>query len=46
MNKPAIVAPVMRVLGVSDTARSVAFYRDVLDSRSVKRKTSGPTSTL
>lgn len=30
MLKPAITAPVMRVIGVADTARSVAFYRDVL----------------
>lgn len=28
--QPDIVAPVMRYLGVSDTARSAAFYRDVL----------------
>jgi uncharacterized glyoxalase superfamily protein PhnB len=27
---PAVVAPVMRFLGVTDTARTVAFYRDVL----------------
>ncbi|MFN2563698.1 MAG: VOC family protein [Gemmatimonadaceae bacterium] len=35
---PAIVAPVMRVLGVTDAARSVAFYRDVLgfDVREVR----------
>jgi predicted enzyme related to lactoylglutathione lyase len=28
--KPAIIAPVMRFLRVSDTDRSLAFYRDVL----------------
>jgi hypothetical protein len=28
--KPAIVAPLNQFLGVADTARSVAFYRDVL----------------
>ena len=29
-HKPVIVAPVMRFIGVGDTARSVHFYRDVL----------------
>jgi catechol 2,3-dioxygenase-like lactoylglutathione lyase family enzyme len=29
-SKPAIVAPVMRCVGVADTARSILFYRDVL----------------
>jgi catechol 2,3-dioxygenase-like lactoylglutathione lyase family enzyme len=28
--KPDIVAPVMRSIGVADTARSILFYRDVL----------------
>ncbi len=28
--KPAITAPVMRMIGVADAARSAAFYRDVL----------------
>jgi catechol 2,3-dioxygenase-like lactoylglutathione lyase family enzyme len=28
--KPAIVAPVMRFIGVAETGRSTAFYRDVL----------------
>lgn len=28
--KPAIVAPVMRSIGVADAARSTVFYRDVL----------------
>jgi catechol 2,3-dioxygenase-like lactoylglutathione lyase family enzyme len=28
--KPAIVSPVARSIGVADTARSIAFYRDVL----------------
>jgi catechol 2,3-dioxygenase-like lactoylglutathione lyase family enzyme len=28
--KPAILAPVMRSIGVADAARSVVFYRDVL----------------
>jgi len=28
--KPTIVAPVMRFVGVSDSARSSAFYRDIL----------------
>jgi catechol 2,3-dioxygenase-like lactoylglutathione lyase family enzyme len=28
--KPAITSPVMRVIGVADAARSIAFYRDVL----------------
>jgi len=29
-SKPAIVAPVSRLIGVSDKARSIIFYRDVL----------------
>jgi catechol 2,3-dioxygenase-like lactoylglutathione lyase family enzyme len=28
--KPDIVGPVMRCIGVADTARSILFYRDVL----------------
>jgi hypothetical protein len=28
--KPGIVAPVMRVSGVADAARSIVFYRDLL----------------
>lgn len=28
--KPAIVAPVMRFIGVTDTTKSIAFYRDIL----------------
>ena len=28
--KPAIVAPVMRSIGVADAARSILFYRDIL----------------
>ena len=28
--KPAIVAPVMRFIGVADSARSILFYRDIL----------------
>ena len=30
IGKPAITSPVMRIIGVADPARSVAFYRDVL----------------
>jgi uncharacterized glyoxalase superfamily protein PhnB len=31
LRKPAIVAPVMRFIGVADAARSAGFYRDVLE---------------
>ena len=31
LRKPAIVAPAMRFIGVTDVARSAAFYRDVLE---------------
>ncbi len=42
--KPAIVAPASRSLGVADSARSLAFYRDMLgfDVRSVRDENGVP----
>jgi hypothetical protein len=36
--KPDIVAPVMRCIGVADTARSILFYRDAADSNSPRQR--------
>lgn len=45
--RPAIVAPVMRIIGVADAAQSAAFYRDILgfevcDREGVTEAVSGP----